>query len=74
MNADPYAQRQEIIELQQRVSELTVALELVTQSRDDAKDAADSLHHELEGARAHIRIQDQMLSRLRQHIAQGLEL
>ena len=74
MTADPNAIRQEVIELQQRVAELSTALELVTSSRDDLKDAADSLHHELEAAKHHIRIQDQMLSRLRQHIAQGLEL
>lgn len=74
MNADPNAIRQEVIELQQRVAELSTALELVTHSRDDLKDAADSLHRELEAAKAHIRVQDSMLSRLRQHIAQGLEL
>ena len=52
MTADPFAMSQEIIELQTRVAELSVALETVTQQRDDFRDAADSLHSELEISRS----------------------
>ena len=44
MTGDPYAMSQEIVELQIRVSELMVAVERITEQRDNAVDAAESLH------------------------------
>ena len=38
MTADNYAMSQEIIELQTRVAELSVALETVTEQRDSNRD------------------------------------
>ena len=43
MTADIYAMSQEIIELQTRVAELSVALETVTEQRDSNRDISDSL-------------------------------
>ncbi len=43
MTGDTVAMSQEIIELQTRVAELSVALERVTEQRDNALDAAESL-------------------------------
>ena len=74
MPADPHAMSQEIIELQTRVAELSVALETVTQQRDDCRDAADSLHSELEIARRRLSEVSAIVDRLRLHIAQGVEL
>jgi FtsZ-binding cell division protein ZapB len=74
MNQDPYAMSQEIVELQTRVAELSAALERVTEQRDNAVDAAESLHRELEACRDRIRSLGGQLDRLRLHIAQGIEL
>jgi chromosome segregation ATPase len=65
---------QEIVELQTRVAELSVALELVTEQRDNAVDAAQSLHTELEACRDQIKSLGGQLDRLRVHIQQGVEL
>ena len=74
MTADPFAMSQEIIELQSRVAELSVALETVTQQRDDFLDAADSLHSELEISRRRLSEVSGIVDRLRLHIQQGIEL
>jgi uncharacterized coiled-coil DUF342 family protein len=74
MTADPFAMSQEIIELQSRVAELSVALETVTQQRDDYRDAADSLHSELEVSRRRLSEVSGIVDRLRLHIQQGIEL
>ena len=74
MTADPFAMSQEIIELQSRVAELSVALETVTQQRDHCRDAADSLHSELEISRRRLSEVSGIVDRLRLHIQQGIEL
>ena len=74
MTGDTFAMSQEIIELQTRVSELSVALERVTEQRDNALDAAESLHKELDACRDRIKILGGQLDRLRIHIQQGIEL
>ena len=74
MTGDTYAMSQEIVELQTRVAELSVALERVTEQRDNAVDAAESLHQELEATKIHLREAHATVSRLRVYIAQGVEL
>ena len=74
MTGDTFAMSQEIIELQTRVAELSVALERVTEQRDNAMDAAESLHQELEACRDRIKSLGGQLDRLRIHIQQGIEL
>lgn len=74
MTGDTYAMSQEIVELQTRVSELMVALERVTEQRDNAVDSAESLHKELEASRDRIKTLGGQLDRLRIHIQQGVEL
>jgi hypothetical protein len=74
MTGDTFAMSQEIVELQTSVSELMVALERVTEQRDNAVDAAESLHTELEATKTHLREAHATVSRLRVYIAQGVEL
>ena len=74
MTGDTFAMSQEIIELQTRVSELSVAVERVTEQRDHAVDAAESLHTELEACREGIKSLGGQLDRLRIHLQQGIEL
>jgi len=74
MTADPYAMTQEIQELQTRVAELSVALEAITQQRNDCRDAADSVHAELEISRRRVAEANSIIDRLRLHIQQGVEL
>jgi two-component sensor histidine kinase len=74
MTGDTYAMSQEIVELQTRVAELSVALELVTQQRDDDRTNCVSLHQELEACKVHLREAHALISRLRVHIQQGVEL
>ena len=74
MTGDTFAMSQEIIELQTRVSELMVALERVTEQRDNAVDSAESLHTELEACRERIKLLGGQLDRLRIHLQQGIEL
>ena len=74
MTGDTVAMSQEIIELQTRVAELSVALERVTEQRDNALDAAESLHKEVDACRDRIKILGGQLDRLRIHIQQGIEL
>ena len=74
MTGDPYAMSQEIVELQIRVSELMVAVERMTEQRDNAVDAAESLHKELEACRDRIKSLGGQLDRLRIHLQHGIEL
>ena len=74
MTADLFAMTQEINELQTRVAELSVALELVTSQRDDDRSNCVSLHQELEATKLHLQKAHADVSRLRVHIAQGVEL
>ena len=74
MTGDTYAMSQEIIELQTRVSELMVAVERVTEQRDNAVDSAESLHKELESTRAMLARSSAQIDRLRIHLQQGIEL
>ena len=74
MTADPHAQTAEIIELQTRVAELSVALERVTEQRDNALDTAHSLHKELESTLVQLKDWKSTVDRLRLHIQQGVEL
>ena len=74
MTGDTYAMSQEIIELQTRVSELMVAVERVTEQRDNAVDSSESLHKELESTRAMLARSSAQIDRLRIHLQQGIEL
>ncbi len=74
MTGDTFAMSQEIIELQTRVAELSVALERVTEQRDNALDAAESLLKEVDACRDRIKILGGQLDRLRIHLQQGIEL
>ena len=74
MTGDTFAMSQEIIELQTRVSELMVAVERVTEQRDNAVDSAESLHKELEDTKFRLSITSAYVDRLRIHLQQGIEL
>lgn len=63
-----------ITELEQRISELSVALELVTEDRDNLRDAGNSLMTELEACRVTLTQAHSDISRLRVWLAQGAEL
>ena len=74
MTGDTFAMSQEIIELQTRVSELSVAVERVTEQRDHAVDAAQSMHKELDDCKFRLAATNAYLDRLRLHLQQGIEL
>jgi chromosome segregation ATPase len=74
MNGDTYAMTQEIVELQTRVAELSVALEHMTEQRNNALDAAESLHKELQDCKIRLASTNAYLDRLRLHLQQGIEL
>ena len=74
MTGDPYAMSQEIVELQIRVSELMVAVERITEQRDNAVDAAESLHQELEATKFTMKVLSSQTDRLRIPLQQGIEL
>jgi len=63
-----------IEELEQRVSELSAALELVTEDRDNLRDTANSLMAEVEACRVTLTQAHSDISRLRVYLAQGAEL
>jgi chromosome segregation ATPase len=64
----------ELEEWQNRCDALRVANEKLRDERDDLRDAADSLHEELEATRYALKQANSVISRLRTHIAQGIEL
>lgn len=74
MTYDPDAARQELQEAQQRISELSTALEAMRHDRDAKKDTADSLWNELQTVRSQLSAAEATIGRLRLHIQQGVEL
>lgn len=63
-----------IAELEQRVSELTNALELVTASRDTQIAQTEALIKLYDNAKTQLTAQNAVIDRLRLHIQQGIEL
>jgi predicted nuclease with TOPRIM domain len=59
---------------QDRVDALVVTNQSLQEERDRYMDAADSLTQELDGCKATIKQAESVISRLRNHIAQGIEL
>ena len=64
----------ELEQYKDRVDAMQMANELLREERDRYKDAADSLHAELEACKQVLKQMDSIVSRLRTHIAQGIEL
>jgi chromosome segregation ATPase len=64
----------ELEQYKDRVDAMQMANELLREERDRLKDAADSLHAELDSCRATLKQAESVISRLRTHIAQGVEL
>jgi hypothetical protein len=64
----------ELEQYKDRVDAMQVASEGLREERDRYKDAADSLHAELEACRLTLKQAESVISRLRTHIAQGVEL
>jgi len=59
---------------QDRVDALAVTNQALQEERDRYMDAADSLSKELDTCKAIIKQAESVISRLRNHIAQGVEL
>lgn len=74
MSYDPDALRQMNEEAQLRISELSTALGIVTEQRDNLNDSLNSLIEELDAAKEAYKISQTVIERLRLHIAQGIEL
>jgi DnaJ-domain-containing protein 1 len=64
----------ELEQYKDRVDAMQIANELLREERDRYKDAADSLHTELEACKQALKQAESVISRLRNHIAQGVEL
>ena len=64
----------ELEQYKDRVDAMQIANEVLREERDRFKDAADSLHAELEACRLSLKQSESIISRLRTHIAQGIEL
>jgi hypothetical protein len=64
----------ELEQYKDRVDAMQIANEVLRDERDRLKDAADSLHIELEACRLSLKQAESVISRLRTHIAQGIEL
>jgi DnaJ-domain-containing protein 1 len=64
----------ELEQYKDRVDAMQIANELLRDERDRYKDAADSLHLELEACKQALKQAESVISRLRTHIAQGVEL
>jgi hypothetical protein len=64
----------ELEQYKDRVDAMQMANELLREERDRLKDAADSLHLELDACRVTLKQAESVISRLRTHIAQGVEL
>lgn len=74
MTYDQDALRQMHIEQEFRISELSTALQLVTDQRNNLEDSLQAAMRELHSRDMHISNQGAIIDRLRTHIAQGLEL
>ena len=59
---------------QTRVDDMQVIIDSLRTERDNALDAANSLHQELEQIKGYVKQSESIISRLRNHIAQGVEL
>jgi hypothetical protein len=64
----------ELEQYKDRVDAMQMANELLREERDRYKDASDSLHLELDACRVTLKQAESVISRLRTHIAQGVEL
>ena len=64
----------ELEQYKDRVDAMQIANELLREERDRYKDAADSLHTEFEACKQTLKQAESVISRLRNHIAQGVEL
>ena len=64
----------ELEQYKDRVDAMQMANELLREERDRYKDAAESLHTELEAYKQTLKQAESVISRLRTHIAQGVEL
>jgi chromosome segregation ATPase len=64
----------ELEQYKDRVDALHLANELLRNERDRYKDAAESLHLELEACKQTLKQAESVISRLRTHLAQGVEL
>ena len=64
----------ELEQYKDRVDAMQMANELLREERDRYKDAAESLNKELDACRATLKQAESVISRLRTHIAQGVEL
>jgi conjugal transfer/entry exclusion protein len=64
----------ELEQYKDRVDAMQMANELLREERDRYKDASDSLHTELEACKQTLKQAESVISRLRTHIAQGVEL
>jgi predicted nucleic acid-binding Zn-ribbon protein len=59
---------------QTRVDDMQVIIDSLRTERDNALDVANSLHQELEQIKGYVKQSESIISRLRNHIAQGVEL
>jgi len=64
----------ELEQYKDRVDAMQIAHEVLRDERDRYKDAAESIHIELEACRLSLKQAESIISRLRTHIAQGIEL
>jgi len=64
----------ELEQYKDRVDAMQLANELLREERDRYKDASDSLHAELGACKQTLKQAESVISRLRNHIAQGVEL
>jgi len=74
MTYDPDALRLMHDEAQTRIAELSTALSIVTDQRNNLEDSLDSAIKELDAHKSHISQLNSIVERLRVHIAQGIEL
>ena len=74
MTYDPDALRLMHDEAQTRIAELSTALSIVTDQRNNLEDSLDSAIKELDAYKSHITALTSTVERLRLHIAQGVEL
>lgn len=64
----------EIEALEERLDDLRMANERLREERDNLADTADSLAGELQAVQYQLKVASSVISRLRNHIAQGIEL
>jgi chromosome segregation ATPase len=74
MTYDPDALRLMHDEAQTRIAELSTALSIVTDQRNNLEESLDSAIKELDAHKSHISQLNSTVERLRVHIAQGIEL